>query len=288
MTEPTTKLDICLDATMFDTFDTCECKYNYRFNFNLTSIDKPEPLDKGSLIHEGFEPYYLALKAGQPFEIALEQAKMGFDLAATESDLEPDTIRTMKNAMIENLNFWRHRDARREILEVEKPFAYILFEDQYIRITMIGKIDLLTNEDSYTNLPTDHKTYARDFPILKTANQFCNYAYALNSNYLFVNRVGLQTSLPPEKKHKRVPLSYDPIFLESWRQNTIKHIYHYVECYSENSWPMRFTSCSKFNRICEYNDVCTSSGDEAKAYKLATQFKKTDKWDVAKSLGLKK
>lgn len=291
-------IDVVLDATMLDTFLLCPAKFNYRFNLNKSAYEKPAPLDRGDLIHKGFEPYYLGLQAKKDFDECMNDAKVGIDLAATESDLEPDEISFLKKVMIENLTYWKARDVYFEILAVEKPFAYLLHEDEYVRITMIGKIDLLINEGSYTSVPMDHKTFSKEYnlkmsdgtmtSVLRKTNQFQNYAYAMSSNYIFVNRIGLQTSYPPEKKYKRVPLSYDPMFLQQWKQNVIKWVYFYVECASENSWPLNDTSCDKFFRLCEYYDICNTSGNEGKTYKLTANFKNTDKWDVAKSLGLGK
>jgi len=255
---------------------------------NKQTVTQPVPLDRGGLVHSGLEPYYIALMNKEPFERALEAAKSGFDIATIDSDLDSEDIRNQKNSLIESIHFWQNTDFRYEILAVETPFAYVLFQDSNIRITMIGKIDLLINDGSYRNCPIDHKTYQRDYPLSKLANQFCNYAYATGSNYLFVNRIGLQTSLPPEKKHKRQPLSYDSIFLQQWKANVVEWCYDYVNCVAENKWRMNTTSCNKYNRMCEYTDICVSSGIDAKLYKLETDFKNGEKWDVAKSLGLKK
>jgi len=290
-TEETIKpklIEISLDATMLDTFVSCPAKFNYRFNMNKTTPKKPEPLDKGSLEHSGFEGYYTALQRGDEFSQALEAGIVKFNEATIESELDAATTTLMRNALIESITYWKQTDARYEILGVEEPFAYELFSDSTIRITMIGKIDLLINEARLGRHPVDHKTYSRASPTYRKTNQFCNYAYATNSPYLLVNKVGLQTSLKPEEKHKRIPLSYDPIFLEQWRQNVIKWCYFYLDCHASNSWPLNDTSCDKYNRLCEYYPVCDSSGIDAKIYKLNTDFKTSPKWDVAKSLGLKK
>lgn len=282
------KIEIALDATMLDTFVSCPAKFNYRFNLNKQSPEKAAPLDRGSLLHKGLEPYFKALQQKKSFEEALSCGIQGFDLTATESDLEPEKIRFYRATLIENINYWRHKDAYFEILAVESPFAYELYSDTYMRITMIGVIDLLVNEGRYERLPYDHKSYERDYPVRRKTNQFCNYVNALKSNYLIVNRIGLQTSYPPEKKHKRVPLSYDELFLEQWVNNTIKWIKSYVECAVENDWPLNDTSCDKYNRLCEYYDICDTSGVEGKIYKLNANFRDADRWDVAKSLGLDK
>lgn len=284
----TPKIQIALDATMLDTFVSCPMKFNYRFNLNKAAPGKAVPLDRGDLIHKGLEPYYEGLMNKKSFEESLDDAIKAFNLTATESELEPDKITFIRKTLIENINYWRAKDQYFEILAVEKSFAYVLYEDSYMRIVMIGKIDLLVNEGRYENLPYDHKSYERDYPVGRKTNQFCNYANAVQSNYLIVNRVGLQTSYPPEKKHKRIPLSYDPIFLEQWKNNTVKWVKWYVECVAENDWPLNDTSCDKFNRLCEYYDICNTSGQEGKIYKLNANFKDVEKWDVAKSLGLEK
>lgn len=287
-TEPTKLIDICLDATMLDTFVSCPAKFNYRFNMNKTSLEKATPLDRGDLIHKGKEAYYLALKNNDDWNLALEKGINKFNISTVESDLDPNEITFLRKVLIENTTYWKQEDLNRQIIAVEQPFAYELFSDNTIRITMIGKIDLFYEDLKLGRIPQDTKTYSRDFPLHRKTNQFCNYAYATQSNYLMVDRVGLQTSLPPEKRHKRKPLSYDPIFLEQWKNNVVKWCYWYLDCVEKNSWPLNDTSCDKYNRLCEYYEICDTSGVDAKIYKLNTNFKTSEKWDVAKSLGLDK
>jgi hypothetical protein len=76
---------------------------------------------------------------------------------------------------------------------------YLLYEDDDIRIYMTGKIDLRVNTKGYTNLPYDHKTFSRSSPVNQMSNQFKNYCTA-KSNYLIVNRIGLQKTLKPHDK----------------------------------------------------------------------------------------
>lgn len=285
------KINIVLDATMLDTFLMCPAKFNYRFNLNKTTLEKGAALDKGGVAHVGFEAYYKALQARQSFGDCLKLAHEAIDLyVANEEDstLESNEINFIHHTIEENLKHWQFEDNKFEILDVEKPFMYILHEDDDVRIVMIGKIDLLVNVDSYRNLPIDHKTFSRSGPVYRKTNQFCNYVYATQSNYLLVNRVGLQTSLKPQEKFKRLPLSYDPLFLEQWKQNVIKWCYYYLDCVVNKSWPLNDTSCDKFNRLCEYYEICDSSGVDAKIYKLEVNFKTAEKWDVSKALGEKK
>jgi hypothetical protein len=97
--------------------------------------------------------------------------------------------------------------------------------------------------------------------------------------------VGLQTSLKPEEKFKRIPLSYDPVILNDWKQNVTKVImHHYLACIANDYYPMNFTSCFKFNRKCEYYEVCDSSGQEARLFKLESDFVTVSPWDVTARL----
>ena len=281
------KVNIVLDATMIDTFMSCEAKFDMRFNKNKIPITKAKPLDRGALIHSGFESYFNGLKSNLSFDKSLVAGIESMRSESVLTDLENDEINLYINAFSESCNFYRSRDEQMEILAVETPFSYLLHEDETIRLIMIGKIDLLVNEPGYSNLPYDHKSYERSYPLDRKSAQFCNYAYAMNSNYLMINKVGLQKTLTVEQKHKRLPLSYDPLFLEQWKQNTIAWAYRYLECTQSGIWPLNTTSCNKFNRECEYSEVCNSSGIEAKTYKLEANFNTAEVWDVSKSLGKK-
>lgn len=282
------KINIVLDATMLDTFMSCECKFNYRFNLNKTLPTKAPQLDRGSLLHLGFETYFNALKNKVEFKDRLDESLAAISKESLLTELDNELVQRLKDVFVESCTVMRDRDEQMEVLAVEQPFSYVLHEDETIRLVMIGKIDLLVNEPGYVNLPYDHKSYERDFPLDRKANQFCNYVFATGGNYLIVNRVGMQTTIIPSKKHKRVPLSYDPIFLEEWKKNVIKWSYRYLDCVIDNEWPMNTTSCNKFNRPCEYTEICESSGIEAKMYKLTTNYEDAPIWDVSKALGERK
>lgn len=281
------QITIVLDATMLDTYLLCPQKFYLRHRLNRVPPDLAKPLDRGQLIHTGFEGYYKAVQRGDKFEQAMEVLISTFNMATTESQLDHETTSAIKERMLEAARIHRAYDFRVEILAVEESFVYELYSDKTVRILMMGKIDLLVNDPvgGYERLPIDHKSYERDYPVHRKTNQFCNYSYAMRSNYLLVNRVGMQTSIPPDKKHKRVILSYDPVFHEQWKQNVIKWCYRYLESEAMNEWPLNDTSCDKFNRLCEYYPICDTSGEESKQFKINVQYKLTTPWDVGKSLG---
>lgn len=273
---------------MLDTFLSCPTKFNNRFNKNKVTLIKAKPLDTGGIIHLGLETYYKNLKMGSPFAYSLDAGLVAARVElSSNSDLSTAEGSRCLEVIEENLHFWRVADTQFQIVEVERSFVYVLYEDETFRILMMGKIDLLISDNQYTNLPVDHKTFSRDFPVHRKTNQFCNYSNALKSNFLLVNRVGLQTSIKPKDKYKRVILSYDSLFHEQWRNNVIKWCMHYHDCVESNDWPMNDTSCDKYNRLCEYYEVCDTSGEANKEYKLNTNFKTDTPWDVGKILSQK-
>jgi hypothetical protein len=294
---PQQKVNIILDASKIDLFETCPARYNFRHNLNKTLpiIHKAKALDLGSLAHGGLEVYYKLLGSGVHYSDRMQATLMKIrELSSNpnESNSEPNEVSALLKAVEENCDYWRAEDENcLEILNVETPFAYVLYEDDTIRIIISGKIDLLVNfkgigrNSSYTGLPIDHKTYSRDSMVLRKSNQFINYCNAVNSNYIVINRIGLQKTLSAEEKFKRLPLSYDPIYIKDWRDNLTKMILNeYLTCVSESSWPEKPTSCNKFNRLCEYYSICDSSGQDAKDNKLENEYIDGEVWDVTRGL----
>ena len=293
-----TKANIVLDSSKIDLFETCPCRYNYRHNLNkdLPINKRAEALDKGTLIHEGFGVYYSLLAQGVKYEDRLEQAKMKIREHSSDPDLsalDPDDVSLILSAAEGSLEYWRAEDENcLEVLAVEQPFAFILYEDDFVRIIISGKIDILCNyhgigrNASYDNLVIDHKSFSRESITHRLANQFICYSAAAGTNYLWVNRVGLhdpnaKKPKPAEEKFKRLPLSYDPIYIQQWKDNLTNMIRHeYLTCVATDTWPMKPSSCNKFNRLCEFYDICDSSGEEAKAAKLETGYVNVAPWDV--------
>lgn len=290
--QPDGKVNIVMDMSMFDLFETCAARYNYRYMMNKgpANARKSTALDIGSLMHEGMEVYFKGIQSGIHFNDRIHAGLQKLRSVACDPDasnLEPEELSLVESTFEQNCDYWRFEDEHLVIHEVEQAFAYVLHEDEIVRIIIQGKIDLLVdrpghgNQSSYYNLPYDHKTYSRDSEVSRLSNQFMNYARAVGSNYLVVNRIGLQTSLKPEEKFKRIMLSYDPIILDDWRNNLTRVILdHYLVCLATEYWPTDFTNCFKFNRKCEFYEICDSSGKEAKLFKLNSEFVGISPWDV--------
>lgn len=290
------KVNIILDASKLDMFLLCEARYNYRYNLKraLPVHQKSRSLDSGSIAHIGLEEYYNKLKEGVHYNDRMQACLLKMRVATSDpalSALDPTESEIVIKATEESCDYWRADDEMLEILAVETPFAYVLFEDDSVRIIISGKIDLLVNQppfgrnSGYQGLPKDHKTNSRNFEAPRLSNQFMNYCVATNSHYIEINKIGLQTSLTAEEKYLRPVYSYDDQILQDWKDNTARIILgRYLECIGINEWNMNFTSCLKFNRLCEYYEVCDSSGQEAKDFKLSGNYVEAEEWDVTKGL----
>lgn len=283
-----------MSASGIDLFQLCEARYDMRQNQNkiLPMIQKASSLDKGTLAHEGLEVYFNMLKAGAHYNDRMQATLMKIREVSSNpeiSNADTDEINSILIAVEESCDFWRAEDDNLIIHAVEAPFDYVLYEDEYVRIVISGKIDLLCDipaigrSAGYNNIPFDHKTYGREFPTYRLSNQFTNYVIATNSNYLIVNKIGLQKKLKAAEKHKRIPLSFDPLIKQQWKDNIIKMVLEqYLTCVTTGNWKMNFTSCFKFNRLCEYYEVCDSSGDDAKKFKLENNYIEGKPWDKYK------
>jgi PD-(D/E)XK nuclease superfamily len=279
------KLNIVLDMSQFDTFRACEAKYHKRYVRNKQTPERAVPLDRGTLVHLAEEIYWEGIKAGRPFEDNVVAAlsavrKMG----VIETGLEIDDIVAVVDVMEENFHFWKTDDYKFEVVDVEKPFIYLFHESDDWRLYLTGKIDLIVSDNRYLNLPYDHKSFERTYPTGRMANQFRNYCCAVGSQFLVVNKIGFQKTLPPEKKFLRIMLTYDQPYMDKWKLNMIASIEHYLSCAADDYWPMNETSCNKFNKVCEYYEVCDASDVRDAEYKLMTMFVDGEPWDVTKNL----
>lgn len=278
------KPNIVMDISQYDTFRMCERKYFNRYRRNLHPLEQAKPLDRGTLVHLACETYYEDIQEGIHYQDAVNRALSAVRTASIDCDLEIDEILRVIEVMEEYFDHWRVADQRFQIVEVEKPILYLLHEAEDWRFYLSGKIDLIITDNQYTNLPIDHKSYDRAYPTSRMPNQFKNYVNALNSNYLVVNKIGFQKTLPAHEKFLRVPLSFDHLYLDTWKNNVIRVMEHYMYCLATDYWPTNETSCDKFNRKCEYLEVCDSSGEQAAEYKMMTMFKQGEPWDVTKVL----
>lgn len=280
------KVNIVFDMSKYDLFRLCEARYNYRHNLNIGLPGKAEALDRGSLIHVGCEVYYESLMKRMHYDDAVGAALSKVrEAGVISTDLDNDVISRVIEVMEEYFDYWRIEDQRYEIIAVEQPFMKLLHEDADVALYLAGKIDLITSDNQYINMPTDHKSYDRRYELGRMVNQFKCYCWALGSMYLTVDRIGFQKTLKPHEKFLRPKLCYDQLILKEWTDN-VTHVLmtHYLDCVASGIWPMNETSCDKYNRQCEYYGICDASGLPSKNFKINAEYVLSDPWDVTKAM----
>jgi hypothetical protein len=166
-------------------------------------------------------------------------------------------------------------------LAVEEVGSKVLYQDSDLKIYYNYKIDLIA-EKGHMVAPFDHKTGKMRKDPLSLSNQFIGYCYALGTNYIVMNKIGFQKTLPPAERFQRFIFNIDNNRIEEWKKNAIWWLKRYAECIETNDYPMNLTSCDKYSG-CIFRRVCEADPND-REYKLARDFDTIEKWDVAKTL----
>src|SRR6266699_6734198 len=100
----TPKVNIVLDASKIDLFETCPARYNFRHNHNrgLPIIQKAKALDLGTLAHEGLGVYFYSFSIGMHYDDRMSACLMKIREISSnpeESNSEPEEVSRLLNAI---------------------------------------------------------------------------------------------------------------------------------------------------------------------------------------------
>lgn len=271
------KQTVIIDSQILTAYMRCSREFDFRFIQLLTQQDKDENLETGSLIHVMLKIYY-TLKRSMKFtheecvNISIELSRpvsvtMNLDQFYTEELTE----HFKSYAKFYSNESWIP-------LNVEEPFSFILYEDEELRIIYFGVMDLYI-ENFGQKYPVDHKTERRKSDPLELDNQFLGYCAATGSNVLYVNKIGLQKTLKPEEKYRRIPLSYTPARIAEWKSVAVWYAKEYLLSLQEHVFPPRYTSCLRYGKKCQYYVLCNSDAGEIRDWKAQENFVKGEQWN---------
>lgn len=287
------KKNVILDATILSTLMACPRLADFRFNHNLQSINgKSNSLECGSLVHMFLEYFYKGMIAGVKRPEAIGLGFMAAELyikgCPTCTDFKssvetpkpicghkPNEFPGLKNTPKESEGYktgWHYvldtcqqyvdhwRSDHWVPLEVETVKGEILYEDEEIRIMWKAKMDWIvdTNQGIYS---VDHKTMKQRRNTNSMNNQFMGQCLLMKTRNVFINKIGFQTSLKPEEKFTRPPVSYSAARLMEWQSETLPYYAKLLLMYAESGhFPPNFTHCEgKYGDCAFYEHVC--SGD---------------------------
>ena len=167
-------------------------------------------------------------------------------------------------------------------LFVEKSFFQTLYEDDNLKITYHGKIDLVVQSPEGIYL-VDHKTTSRKLHAYSLSNQFLGYSWSTGVSYFYLNEIGLQqsASYTPERKFKRHILSYNKPLLNEWARNAVFAVKQFLAYQITGFFPRNFSSCKSMYGPCIFTSICESPNDEE--FIASTDFR-VEKWDPTERL----
>lgn len=294
------KKNIVLDATVLTALMNCPRLADFRFNYNFQSIGgKSNSLECGSIVHTFLEFYYGSIikgltrdKAeGHAFaaaEMYISGCKYCTDFKPTDEipkplcghqvDQFPGTPNTPRvpdkdNPREKYKTGWQwvldtcsqylefYRNDHWVPLEVEVVKGVVLYEDDEIRILWKAKLDVVmdNNQGIY---PVDHKTMKQRRDTISLNNQFTGQCLIMGTSNAFINKIGFQTSLKPEEKFERVPISFSKPRLIEWQSEILPYYGKLLLMYAETGyWPPNYTNCESKFGFCAFKGVCEANPD---------------------------
>jgi CRISPR/Cas system-associated exonuclease Cas4 (RecB family) len=210
-------------------------------------------MDRGSFIHKLLAEYY-TLKKDKSFDGSQVVDLINKHRADVllETSLPSDKIENAIKAFAQYLLF--HKDESWEIIGVEEPFSKILYEGSELRIILEGKIDLIVKDNSGKIFPVDHKSVDRETYPTSLKNQFIAYAWALDTNTLIENRIGMQKTKPPEEKFLRHIHNYSSDQINEWIEDAVYAVMRMHAAMQTEVYPGSFSHCWS----CFYKDICST------------------------------
>jgi len=270
------QVSIILDSSVLNCFEKCPTLMKYQYIDNLRPRGmKSAALEKGDLIHIPLKHYYAAKKAGKDWE---ECVKLGYERMlkySSKLSLDDEARNLVFTTFLSYCEFYRFE--KWQIVEIERPFRVVIYEDDELRIIIQGRIDLIVDTGNAI-MPVDHKSESRRTEAMALSNQFMCYTSAAKANNLIVNKIGLQATLKPEDKFYRTMLSYDDDNLVEWREELIFKVREMIGYAEVNYFPHRYTSCQDKYGKCIFHGVCHTSR-VARHIRLESQFEVVEPWD---------
>lgn len=296
-----------LDSQILNSISACARKTQYQFVENLQPMSKAAALEKGSLLHDMLEIYYsikgncikesaewieLCSSAGLPVprieNTVPHQDLVQFCLHAGElfslkSELSPEDVTLVLKTFKEYADYYEYDQWHP--LAVEEVGSKVLHESNELKVIYNFKVDLVAEKGTII-APWDHKSGSRSSEPSSMSNQFIGYCFGLNLNYIIINKIGFQKTLPAKDKFQRYTLQISPDRIEEWKNNAVYWCLALDWSLRENQWPMNLTHCDKYSG-CIYESLC-STNPEIRESKKIRDFTVGKQWDVANILEVSK
>lgn len=229
------KFTLTLDSSQIHEFQMCPLKwwYNYRENLRLAGMPTIAP-DKGTLIHSLCDLYY-TFRWLDPNGNKLLQANEAINIFKSNNmtkSLFPLDNGELETFLCERFILYANRYFFNDFIlpstkesPVELGFSKLLYEDQYVRFIVEGRIDLMNIIIGDKLCFTDHKTQERENILYSYKPQFKTYAWATGCEYGMVNYIGLQKNVNTKEEiarsFKRQLIHFDKWMIDEWEKKML-------------------------------------------------------------------
>lgn len=274
-----------LDSQILDAIQKCPFYTHLNFVRNFRPNKIIVPLERGDLGHTMLEVYYKLLQKGYEWNEAVERAtELGREKYQSLEGLDLQTSEWLVKTFHQYAKYYQYDGI--QIKGVEDSFSFIIYEDDELIVAYEGKIDLRCELPNVGETIFDHKFRQIKAEYIGLDNQLIGYSIATNSDFVFVNEVGLQKSYEPEKKFRRIMVPVGSGVKERWLKNTVmwaKQLDHYIQ---SNVWPQAHTKTPPQGLSqclsCQYNQICNSENDEEMVRKIEDYFRMGERWSAHK------
>lgn len=276
------KLIVKVDSQMINSMNLCAQRYDYEMIQHWRPNGKAEALERGSILHHMVQKYREAKKEGRLVK-EHPQVVRECDLQATQESAATKHIDLEKLSAIitvfhDYVLRWQYDGW--EVLQIEQPFARILFDSEELQIIYEGIIDAFVIDPKIGKAVVDTKSEGRKSYPYPLSNQFQGYEWAFGVPVI-IDKVGLQTSLPLNERMRRQIHESGPEAIEEWRQDVINQVVEAIGWHETLAAGGRLkknrTSCDKYSG-CIFQLVCKVP-EEVREFKLQANFFKDKKWD---------
>ena len=151
---------------------------------------------------------------------------------------------------------------------VEKGFSLEMWDGGPL---FVGRVDGLVNWNGRLFV-LEHKTTSRVTQAYmdkwRMDFQTPGYVYAIRELTglpivgTLINVAAWHKNIVPDKTFFRVPVTRNPGQMKMWKTQTIRWYQKYQEARESGEWDMNDGSCTMYNQVCPYMDICCATNPE--------------------------
>jgi len=260
--------NIVLSPSKLNDFQICPRRYHYRYNLQLTPIEKKVWFEEGELMHEMLREFYTNNGDIGTVPAIIDNAR---NYSAVKLKLTAENTEQVIRDFRMYVDHYAQFVSNWQVLAVEEPFAKVIWEKADLRVIINGKTDLRVMVSGQIPMLVDHKYESQFRAKPDRDNQPLCYAWAYGIVDWLYNRIGKQKSYKPQDRLKRESICYSAHQVNDWAESAIAAALEMFGYYERDYFPARFSGCQGEKYKCDFYNICNTSPDN-REYVINTQF----------------